>query len=126
MINSTFWAGAALGSGASLLLVDTGWLPATFSWRLAFLIGAAIGIVILALRRHVPESPGWLITHAGKQEAEAVVLEIERKATKGHPERLLSPSERSNSLREKQRLSERSGIPWCSAMEAGRYSDSAC
>jgi MFS family permease len=93
MINSTFWAGAALGSGASLLLLDTGWLPPTFSWRLAFLIGAAIGIVILALRRHVPESPRWLMTHAGREEAEAVVENIEREATNGHPERLTSPSE---------------------------------
>ena len=92
MINSTFWAGAALGSGASLLLLDTGWLPATFSWRLAFLIGAAIGIVILALRRHVPESPRWLMTHTGKEEAEAVVVGIEREASNGHPERLTKPS----------------------------------
>jgi len=92
MINSTFWAGAALGSGASLLLLDTGLLPPTFSWRLAFLIGAAIGVVILALRRHVPESPRWLITHRGKEEAEAIVEEIERQAAKGHPEKLPAPA----------------------------------
>ena len=91
MINSTFWAGAALGSGASLLLLNTGLLPASISWRLAFLVGAAIGIAILALRRHVPESPRWLMTHTGKEQAEAVVTNIERQATKGHPERLAPP-----------------------------------
>ena len=79
MINSTFWAGAALGSGASLLLLDTGILPPSFSWRLAFGIGALIGIVVLFLRRYVPESPRWLMIHGEKKEAEAVVDEIEKK-----------------------------------------------
>ena len=83
-INSTFWGGAALGSGVSLLLLDTGILPAALSWRLAFAVGAAIGIVVLILRRHVPESPRWLMIHRGEQEAERVVSEIEQKATNGH------------------------------------------
>jgi MFS family permease len=77
MINSTFWAGAALGSGASLLLLDTGILPPAFSWRLAFGIGALIGIVVLFLRRYVPESPRWLMIHGEKGEAEEVVAQIE-------------------------------------------------
>src|SRR5579875_2914257 len=42
LINSTFWIGAAIGSGASLLLLNTGFFPPTFSWRLAFGIGAVI------------------------------------------------------------------------------------
>ena len=58
MINSTFWAGAALGSGASLLLLDTGIFAPTVSWRFAFGIGAAIGIVVLFLRHYVPEALG--------------------------------------------------------------------
>jgi MFS family permease len=91
-INSTFWAGAALGSGASLVLLNTGFLPPTVSWRLAFLMGAAIGVVILALRRHVPESPRWLMTHTSKEEAEAVVRDIEQQATNGHPEQLAAPT----------------------------------
>lgn len=88
MINSTFWGGALLGSGASLLLLDTGILPPTFSWRLAFGIGAAIGIVVLVLRRYVPESPRWLMIHRGQQEAEAVVNEIEEKASHGRVQEL--------------------------------------
>ncbi|MBV8830934.1 MAG: MFS transporter [Acidobacteriaceae bacterium] len=88
IINSTFWGGAALGSGASLLLLGTGILPPSFSWRLAFLIGATIGIVVLALRRHVPESPRWLMIHAGKNEAEAVVRDIEERVSGGHVEEL--------------------------------------
>jgi len=79
-INSTFWGGAALGSGASLLLLNSGILAPTLAWRLSFIIGAAIGIVVLALRRHVPESPRWLMIHREKSEGEAVINEIERKA----------------------------------------------
>lgn len=88
IINSTFWGGAALGSGASVLLLDTGILPPSFSWRLAFLIGAVIGIGVLMLRRYVPESPRWLMTHRGKAEAEDVVADIERRATANHVEEL--------------------------------------
>ncbi len=88
MINSTFWGGAALGSGASLLLLNTGILPPAFSWRLAFLIGAAIGIVVLVLRRNVPESPRWLMIHAGRGEAERIVSGIEEQVSGGRPEEL--------------------------------------
>lgn len=82
MINSTFWGGAALGSGASLLLLNGHFLPPTFGWRLAFLIGAVIGIGVLALRRYVPESPRWLMIHREKGEAEAIVDEIESQAAR--------------------------------------------
>ncbi|HEX4230664.1 MAG TPA: MFS transporter [Bryobacteraceae bacterium] len=82
-INSTFWGGAALGAGASLLLLNTGLVPPAFSWRLAFLIGASIGIVVLVVRRHVPESPRWLLIHGKEGEADKVVSEIERKVSHG-------------------------------------------
>jgi MFS family permease len=88
LINSTFWIGAAIGSGASLLLLNNSLLSPWFSWRLAFLIGAVIGIVVIQMRKHVPESPRWLMIHARKAEAEAIVSEIESAATEGHPEDL--------------------------------------
>jgi MFS family permease len=78
LINSTFWIGSALGSGASLLLLDPLLLPVNYGWRIAFGIGAAIGIVVLFLRKHVPESPRWLIIHGQKQVADKTVAEIER------------------------------------------------
>ncbi len=88
IINSTFWIGAALGSGASVVLLQSGFLPASFSWRLAFVIGAVIGIVVLVMRHYVPESPRWLMIHDQEGEAERTVAEIEREATGGHPEQL--------------------------------------
>jgi MFS family permease len=97
MINSTFWGGAVLGSGVSLILLDTGLLPPAFSWRLAFAVGAAIGVVVLIMRRYVPESPRWLMIHRGAQQAEKSVSEIERKATQGHVEDL-PPAEQTIKL----------------------------
>lgn len=88
IINSTFWIGAALGSGASLLLLNNSFLPSTLSWRIAFFLGAVIGIVVLVMRRYVPESPRWLMIHKHEQEADEVVTSIENKVTGGHPDRL--------------------------------------
>ena len=82
-INSTFWAGAVIGSGASLLLLDSGALSPTLGWRLAFLIGAVIGIAVLIMRRFVPESPRWLMFHERKEEANKIVDEIEKEVSHG-------------------------------------------
>ncbi len=94
IINSTFWVGAALGSGASLLLLDTGWFPPALSWRYAFGIGAAIGAVILFMRQWVPESPRWLMIKGRESEAAAIVDGIESSISGGHPESL-APANRN-------------------------------
>ena len=80
LINSTFWIGAALGSGASLLLLDTGILPPTLGWRAAFGVGAVIGAGVLVMRHFVPESARWLIIHGRQKEAESIVDQIEQKS----------------------------------------------
>jgi MFS family permease len=97
LVNSTFWGGAALGSAASLLLLNTGILPAQFSWRLTFLIGAAIGVIVLIMRRYVPESPRWLMIHRRKREAEEIVTDIENKVTQGQLQRL-APADKTIKL----------------------------
>lgn len=75
-INATFWIGAALGSGATLVLLNPHLLPVRLGWRFAFAIGALLGAGILFLRRAVPESPRWLVIHGHNQEAEQILTSI--------------------------------------------------
>ena len=77
LINGSFWIGAAMAAGGSTVLLDPHVVDPAFGWRLAFLIGTAIGLIILVMRRWIPESPRWLITHSFKREADTVVEEIE-------------------------------------------------
>ena len=76
-INGTYWGGAALGSAANLFLLNPDNIPENIGWRLGFFIGPILGILIIFLRRHIPESPRWLMTHGKEKEAEATVDDIE-------------------------------------------------
>src|SRR5579862_5090778 len=67
IINGSFWLGAAMGAGGSLVLLDPAFIDPAIGWRLAFLIGATIGLVILVVRFWIPESPRWLVTHGYPQ-----------------------------------------------------------
>lgn len=82
-INGSFWLGAALGAGGAVTVLQPGWLPADVGWRVAFGIGAVLGLGILLLRRKIPESPRWLMLHDRLGEAEAVVGAIERRVGAG-------------------------------------------
>jgi MFS family permease len=77
IVNGTFWAGAALGAGASMLLLRGTILPVAMGWRLVFAAGALLGLTVLALRRWIPESPRWLMTHRQIDEATRIVTMIE-------------------------------------------------
>ena len=77
VINGSFWLGAALGAGGSILLLDPAFINPAIGWRLAFLIGAIIGLVIVVMRLWIPESPRWLVTHGRAQAAERIISNIE-------------------------------------------------
>jgi MFS family permease len=77
VINGSFWVGAALGAGASIVLLDPALLPPDIGWRCAFFIGAALGLVIFVIRMWIPESPRWLMIHGRIDEARRIVDGIE-------------------------------------------------
>ena len=88
LVNGSFWLGAAGGALAAPFLLDHRLFAPNVGWRLGFGIGAVLGLGILALRRFVPESPRWLVTHGQNELAEKTVGDIERdveRATGQHP-----------------------------------------
>ena len=82
IVNGTFWLGATVGSVAAMFLLSSH-VPATLGWRLAFGIGGALGIAVLALRLFVPESPRWLMLRGREKAAETIVGDIERRVDGG-------------------------------------------
>jgi MFS family permease len=79
-INGSFWVGAAMGAAGSIVLLDPAIIDPAVGWRLAFLTGAALGMIIFVMRLWIPESPRWLATHGQLQRAEAVVAQIEQQS----------------------------------------------
>ncbi len=104
IINGSFWVGSILGSVAAIVLLNTALLPANVGWRVAFGIGAILGLSILLVRRNVPESPRWLFIHGREEEAERIVDGIEKRITEqtGEP---LEPADESITVRQREKTS---------------------
>lgn len=83
-INGSFWLGAALGAGLSLVLLDPRVLGPVWGWRVGFGLGALLALAILLIRRDVPESPRWLMAHGREAEALAVIEAIEARVAAEH------------------------------------------
>ena len=83
VINGSFWIGAAIGAISAIVLLDPAVIDPDIGWRLAYLTGAGLGLVVFVMRMWIPESPRWLMTHGRPDEAHAIVADIERSVT-GH------------------------------------------
>ena len=81
-INGSWWLGSAAGALLTLLLLNPNLIPEPLGWRLCFAFGAILGLCIIIVRRIVPESPRWLMTHGQVHEAEAIVQAIEAKVSR--------------------------------------------
>ncbi|KFF96277.1 MFS transporter [Streptomyces scabiei] len=103
VINGSFWLGAIGGSLLSIVALNTDLFPANVGWRLTFALGVVLGLVILLVRRNVPESPRWLLIHGREQEAERLVGEAEEQveAEKGRP---LPPAESEMTVHQRESI----------------------
>jgi len=79
LISGTFWIGAAIGAIGSTVFLNPIIINPEVGWRVAFGIGALLALIVLRIRRTIPESPRWLMTHGRIEEAEAIVAQIEEK-----------------------------------------------
>jgi len=76
-VNGTYWAGAAIGSIGSYLILHI--FTLSVGWRIGFLIGPVLAVVIIFVRRNLPESPRWQVMNGRSAEAEESIAQIERK-----------------------------------------------
>jgi MFS family permease len=100
VINGTYWLGAVGGSLLSLVALNENLFPGDVGWRLTFALGLVLGLLILLVRRTIPESPRWLFIHGHEDQADQVVTEIEEKVRRESGKEL---TEVSSKIKIKQR-----------------------
>jgi len=91
IVNGSFWLGAAAGALVVPFLLDPNLFSSNVGWRLGFGVGGMLGLSILLLRRFVPESPRWLVTHLKERQAEETVRGIEAEVERATGEKLPPP-----------------------------------
>jgi MFS family permease len=105
-INGSYWLGTAFGSILTVFLLNTAIFAADIGWRLAFGLGAILGLVILLVRRNVPESPRWMFIHGRNDAAEKTVADIEHQVEEQTGERLGSvPDDEAITIRQRRSTS---------------------
>jgi MFS family permease len=74
-VNGTYWGGAIIGTLGTFIFLNV--MSVSVGWRIAFLIGPVLGLVVIVIRRHLPESPRWQVMHGYEREAEESISFIE-------------------------------------------------
>jgi MFS family permease len=102
-INGTYWGGALIGTAATLFLLNK--LSPDLGWRIAFLIGPVLSLVIIYVRKNLPESPRWLIMHGRAEEAERNIRAIEEEVETSNGPLPPLPEDAAIEIRPTDRLS---------------------
>ena len=103
-INGSYWIGAAGGALLSLVVLNESLLPGNVGWRLSFGLGVVLGLVILLVRRNVPESPRWLFIHEKDTEAERLVEAVESEVREDTGQRLKDVDDETIRVRQRERV----------------------
>jgi MFS family permease len=90
-INGSWWLGTAAGALLTIPLLNPKIFSIDLGWRLAFGLGAILGIGVLITRRLLPESPRWLMIKGRSDEANKIVGEIEKRVAAETGEQLDEP-----------------------------------
>jgi MFS family permease len=93
-VNGTYWAGAVLGTLGTYIVLNQ--LSPSIGWRIGFLIGPVLGLVILLVRRNLPESPRWQVMNGREQAAEKSISYIEHEVERSG--KALPPVDQSKAM----------------------------
>ncbi|HET9138054.1 MFS transporter [Actinophytocola sp.] len=93
-VNGTYWAGAVIGTLGTFILLNV--VDLSLGWRLGFLLGPVLGVVILLVRRNLPESPRWQVMNGRAEAAEESITQIEREVRESGQE--LPPVDESKAM----------------------------